>query len=158
MGSKSHHFLFCSHAKIHHSQITISSIRPSTSTHSLSQCFFSLASLKLFKHSFQSLSFFTIPHHLLSSMAMATPMLLPFLLSLVSLCIINANGVCSLEDKKMFNVQMFRKKQQHGNQGCLLPESSEFSGNEKFVGFVFLSFLSCFTLDLIIIIILNENY
>ncbi|QCE00995.1 aspartyl protease family protein At5g10770-like [Vigna unguiculata] len=62
-------------------------------------------------------------------MAMATPMLLPFLLSLVSLCIINANGVCSLEDKKMFNVQMFRKKQQHGNQGCLLPESRREKGS-----------------------------
>lgn len=66
MGSKSHHFLFCSHAKIHHSQITISSIRPSISTLSLSQCFFSLASLKLFQHSFQvylSLPFPTITPH-----------------------------------------------------------------------------------------------
>jgi len=88
-------------------------------------------------------------------MAMATPML-PFFLSLVSLCIINANEVCSYEEKKMFNLQMFQKKQQHGSQGCLLPESSEFSGNEKFIDFVFISFMSCFTLDLIIIP--NENY
>ncbi|KAL2321483.1 hypothetical protein Fmac_025862 [Flemingia macrophylla] len=52
---------------------------------------------------------------------MATAML-PFFLSLVSLCLINANGVNSFE-KKMFNMQMLQKKQQLGTQGCLLPES-----------------------------------
>ncbi|RDX91613.1 Aspartyl protease family protein, partial [Mucuna pruriens] len=53
---------------------------------------------------------------------------LPFFLSLVSLCLINANGVRSFEDKKMFNVQMLQKKQQLGIQGCLLPESRREKG------------------------------
>ncbi|ESW14104.1 hypothetical protein PHAVU_008G253400 [Phaseolus vulgaris] len=61
-------------------------------------------------------------------MAMGTPML-PFFLYLVSLCILNANEVCSYEEKKMFNLQMFQKKQQHGHQGCLLPESRREKGS-----------------------------
>lgn len=57
--------------------------------------------------------------------------MLPFFLSLVSLCLINANGVCSFEEKKMFNVQMLQKKQQQqqlSTQGCLLPESRREKG------------------------------
>ncbi|TKY64658.1 aspartic protease in guard cell 2 [Spatholobus suberectus] len=58
---------------------------------------------------------------------MATAML-PFFLSLVSLCLINASGVRSFQEKKTFNVQMLQKKQQLGTHGCLLPESRREQG------------------------------
>ncbi|KAG5008743.1 hypothetical protein JHK87_017258 [Glycine soja] len=64
-------------------------------------------------------------------MAMA-PAMLPFFLflSLLSLCLlINANGVSSFEEKKIFNVQTLQKKHQLGNQqACLLPESRKEKG------------------------------
>ncbi|XP_027344868.1 aspartyl protease family protein At5g10770 [Abrus precatorius] len=60
---------------------------------------------------------------------MATAMaMLPFFLSLVSLCLINTKGVLTFEEKKMFNVQMLQKKKQLDTQSCLLPESKRVKG------------------------------
>lgn len=63
-------------------------------------------------------------------MPMAPPILLPFFLSFLSLCLlINANGVMrSFQEKKIFNVQTLQNKHQLGNQACLLPESRKEKG------------------------------